>query len=288
MTPSSAAEVPGREFRAHDAAVERLQRPRPFRGLYGGNVRAVLERGFLVIARQNWAIILSGFFEPVFYLLAMGFGLGGLVGTVSGPGGRPISYAAYLAPALLATSAMNGAVYDSTMNVFFKLRFAKLYQAMLQTSLGALDVALGEILLALFRGFLYACGFMVVMVVLGLATSWWAVLMIPVALLIALGFASVGMGITSYLKTFQQLDLVGFMLLPMFLFSATLYPITVYPVAVQWCIKALPLWHGVELMRQLSIGALTWASLGHALYFVVMSVLGITLASRRLRALFLR
>ena len=265
-----------------------VRRPRLLPGLYGGNIRAVLERGFIVMAKQNWAIVASGFFEPVFYLLAMGLGLGGLVGTVQGPGGHTLSYAAYIAPALLATSAMNGAVYDSTMNVFFKLRFAKLYQAMLQTSLGALDVAAGEIAMALFRGLLYACAFMVVMLIMGLVTSWWAVLMVPAALLVALGFAGIGMAATSYMKTYQHLDIVGFMLMPMFLFSSTLYPISVFPVGVQWFIKAMPLWHGVEMMRQLSVGALSLATAGHLLYFVVMSAAGVAIASRRLRALFLR
>ncbi len=272
---------------AHEVASRRTH-PRQFGGLYAGNMRAVLERGFIVLAKQNWAIVASGFFEPVFYLLAMGLGLGGLVGTVTGPGGRPISYAAYIAPALLATSAMNGAVYDSTMNVFFKLRYAKLYQAMLQTSLGALDVAAGEIAMALVRGLLYACAFMVVMVVMGLVSSWWAVLMVPAALLVAFGFAGIGMAATSYMKTFQHLDMVSFLLLPMFLFSSTLYPIAVFPVGVRWLIMAMPLWHGVEMMRQLSVGALSWATAGHLLYFVAMSVVGVTVAARRLRALFLR
>ncbi len=253
-----------------------------------GNVAAVLERGFTVVRNQNWMILVSGFFEPVFYLLAMGIGMGSLVGEVTGPDGQPIGYAAYIAPALLATSAMNGAIYDSTWNVFFKLRFAKLYQAMLQTSLGPLDVALGEILMALFRGFLYALGFLGVIAAMGLVTSWWSLLMVPAAVLIAFGFAALGMGITSYLTSFQQMDLINFALLPMFLFSATLYPIGVYPEWIQWCIMAMPLWHGVELMRQLSVGhfdALTWV---HSLYFVGMTLLGLALTTVRLRALFLR
>ncbi len=101
---------------------------------------------------SNWMVMLSGFFEPVLYLISMGVGLGAIVGSVQGPGGGEISYAAYIAPALLAVSAMNGAVYDSTWNVFFKMNFAKLYQGMLYTSLGPLDVAMGEIFLALLRG----------------------------------------------------------------------------------------------------------------------------------------
>ena len=126
---------------------------------------------------------------------------------------------------------MNGAVYDSTWNVFFKMNFAKLYQGMLYTSLGPLDVAIGEIFLALLRGLLYATGFTAVMGVMGLITTPWAILMIPASVLIAFGFASFGMGITSFMKTFQQMDWINFVMLPMFLFSATFYPLSVYP---QW------------------------------------------------------
>jgi lipooligosaccharide transport system permease protein len=253
-----------------------------------GNVAAVLERGFKVIRNQNWMIVVSGFFEPVFYLLSMGLGLGALIGTVAGPGGQPISYAAFIAPALLATSAMNGAIYDSTWNVFFKLRFAKLYAGMLATSLGPLDVAAGEIAMALFRGLLYAIGFTAVIALMGLVTSWWALAMIPVAMLIALGFASLGMAVTSYFTTFQQMDWINIALLPMFMFSATLFPITAFPQVVQWFIMALPLWHGVELMRQLSVGHFDASSAIHLGYFLVMSVLGVAFTTRRLRALFLR
>ena len=116
-------------------------------------------------------------------------------------------------------------------------------------------MALGEISLALLRGGLYAAGFMLVMQVLGLALSWWALLALPAVLLIAFGFASVGMAVTSYLKTFQQMDWINFVMLPMFLFSATFYPLSVYPEPIQWLIQALPLWHGVELVRGLTTGA---------------------------------
>jgi len=182
---------------------------------------------------------------------------------------------------------MNGAVFDSTWNVFFKMNYSRLYEGMLATSLGPLDVAFGEILLALLRGALYAAGFMVVMQALGLNLAWTALLALPAVLLIAFGFASLGMAVTSYMKTFQQMDWVSFVLLPMFLFSATFYPITVYPEAIQWVVMALPLWHGVELVRGLTTGALSVAMLGHVLYYVVMIALGLVFTTRRLRALFL-
>ena len=258
-----------------------------FGALYAGNSRSVIERGLLATRSSNWLIVVSGFFEPVFYLLSLGIGLGALVGSVSTTTGQPVSYAAFIAPALLAVSAMNGAIYDSTWNVFFKMQYAKLYEGMLATSLGPLDVALGEIFLALLRGAVYATGFLIVMQVLGLNLSWTAVLAIPAVLLIAFGFASIGMAITSYMKTFQQMDWINFVMLPMFLFSATFYPLSVYPQGIQYIIQALPLWHGVELVRGLTTGAFSVAMLGHVLYYVVMIAVGLVFTTRRLRALFL-
>ena len=255
--------------------------------LYAGNSRAVIARGLLATRSSNWLIVLSGFFEPVFYLLSLGIGLGALVGSVSTTTGQPVSYAAFIAPALLAVSAMNGAIFDSTWNVFFKMQYAKLYEGMLATSLGPLDVALGEIFLALLRGAVYATGFLIVMQVLGLNRSWTAILAIPAVLLIAFGFASLGMAVTSYMKTFQQMDWINFVMLPMFLFSATFYPLSVYPQTIQWLIQALPLWHGVELVRGLTTGSLSVAMLGHVLYYAVMVAVGLVFTTRRLRALFL-
>ena len=257
----------------------------PFASIYSGNARIVVTRGLLATRTSNWAIVASGFFEPVFYLLAMGVGLGSFIGDVE-VAGQDVSYAAFIAPALLAVSAMNGAVYDSTWNVFFKLRFAKLYQTMLTTRLGPLDVALGEVTYALLRGVAYATGFLIVMQVMGLNRSWTAILALPAVVLIAFAFASVGMAITSYMKTFQQMDWINFVILPMFLFSATFYPITVYPEAIQWLIRALPLWHAVELVRGLTLGltdAMTWV---HVCYFVVMIAIGLVFTTKRLRALF--
>ena len=93
--------------------------------------------------------------------------------------------------------------------------------------------------------------------VMGLITRRGPCSMIPASVLIAFGFASLGMGITSFMKTFQQMDWINFVMLPMFLFSATFYPLSVYPQHIQWLIQAMPLWHGVELLRQISVGVFT-------------------------------
>ncbi len=257
------------------------------RALYAGNAGAVVARGLQATKSTNWVVVLSGFVEPIFYLLSLGVGLGAFIGDVHDAAGHAIPYAAYIAPALLAVSAMNGAIYDSTWNVFFKMNFGKLYEGMLATSLGPLDIALGEILLALFRGAVYGVGFQIVMQLMGLNLSWTALLAVPAVLLIAFGFASIGMGITSYLKTFQQMEWIAFALLPMFLFSATFYPLAVYPEPIQWLVQALPLWHGVELVRGLTTGVLGPAMLVHVLYYLVMIVAGLFFTTRRLRTLFL-
>ncbi|MEO2135518.1 ABC transporter permease [Microbacterium sp.] len=257
------------------------------RALWAGNPGAVVQRGLIAARSSSWAVVLSGFFEPVFYLASMGIGLGALIGDVETAQGAGVSYAAFIAPALLAVSAMNGAIYDSTWNVFFKLNYGKLYEGMLATSLGPLDVALGEILYALLRGLAYATGFMIIMQILGLNLAWTAVLALPAVVLIAFGFASLGMAVTSYMKTFQQMDWINFVLLPMFLFSATFYPITVYPGWVQQIVMALPLWHGVELIRGLTTGILNVDMLWHVLYYAVMIAIGLVFTTKRLRALFL-
>ena len=255
--------------------------------VYSGNARSLVQRNTFALRSNNYIAMISGFFEPVLYLLSFGFGVGALIGKVDDGYGHTVGYIQYIVPALLATSAMNGAIFDSTFNVFFKMRFSRIYEAMLATSLGAFDIALGEISWALLRGLAYALGFMAIVVPLGLIPSWWGVLAVPAALLIAFGFASVGMGVTSYLKNFQQLNWVFFFLMPMFLFSGTFYPITGYPEWLQAVVHALPLSQAVELLRGLTLGNLNWVLAGHAAYFVVMVVCGLFFATRRLTATFM-
>jgi lipooligosaccharide transport system permease protein len=232
--------------------------------------------------------VVSGFLEPLLYLFSFGYGVGTLIGDIQVSNGQVVSYAMFIAPGLLATSAMNGAIYDSTWNVYFKLHEGKIYHGMLATSLGPLDVALGEILTALIRGFAYAVGFMAVATPMGLIPSWWGVLAIPAAVLIAFGFASIGMAITSYFKSYQQMGLINISLLPIFLFSGSFYPLSVFPDWAQIIIKTLPLWHAIEMIRNLSLGIINLSLLGHVTYFLVMIFVGLFFTTRRLNALFMR
>ena len=267
-------------------AVE-IAQSRPSSAMFAGRPQVLLERGWIAFRSSTWVPVLTGFIEPILFLLAFGYGMGTLIGDIK-TGGTTIDYTMFIAPGLLATSAMNGAIYDSTWNVFWKLNESKLYKTMLSTPLGPMDIALGEITWALLRGLVYSIGFLTVVTVLGLTPSAWAVLAIPAASLVAFGFASFGMAITSFFKTYQQMGFINFVLLPMTLFSGSLYPISVYPDWLEKVIMALPLWHGIAMIRGFWFGEIDSGLIVHIAYFMAMIAAGLFITSRRLRALFLR
>lgn len=264
-----------------------LGRGGPGPGRLGGRRAGRLIERNLLVYRRGWLIIVSGFFEPLFYLLSIGVGIGHLVGSVAGPHGRAIGYTTFVAPALLASSAMNGAVYDSTFNVYFKLKMAKTYEAVLATPVGVGDVALGEIGWAVIRGSLYSTAFLIVMAGLGLIRSQWALLALPAAILEAFAFAAVGMAATSYMRSWQDFDFVQLAVLPLFLFSATFYPLSTYPRALQVLVECTPLYQSVAVVRALTTGTVEPALVAHAAYLALMGLLGLAVASRRLRRLLL-
>jgi lipooligosaccharide transport system permease protein len=244
----------------------------------------MVERNVVAYQRQ-WLILFSGFFEPLFYLLSMRVGLGELIGTVS-VGGQEVPYDQFVAPGLMAASAMNGAVYDSTMNVFHKLKWARLYDAVLATPMSAGDVALGEIIWALIRGQIYAIGFLAVMWALGLVGSPWVVLALPACALIGLAFASMGFAVTTYMRGFSDFEFVPTATMPMFLFSTTFFPLSSYG-SWAWMAQLSPLYHGVVLVRAANTGAFSWSLVGHVLVLAVISAFAMTIAARRVGTLLL-
>jgi lipooligosaccharide transport system permease protein len=232
-------------------------------------------------ARRYWVIVVSGFFEPLFYLVGLGIGVGQLVGDLT-YAGETISYQEFVAPALLAASAMNGAIYETTGNVFFKLNYAKTYEGVLATPLGVRDVAVGETIFALMRGALYAVAFVVVMVALGLVKSAWVILAVPAALLVGAAFAAVGLSAVTLMRSWADFAFIELLTLPMFLFSATFVPLDEYPKAVQWVLPVTPLYHGVDLLRKLTLGNVGWDVLIHVAYLLGVLALGVWFTARRL------
>ncbi len=233
--------------------------------------------------RRQWMIVFSGFFEPLFYLLSMRAGVGDLVGNVT-VAGRSVPYEAFVAPALMASSAMNGAIFDSTGNVLHRLKYARIYDAALATPLSPADVAMGEIGWALLRGQIYASGFLAVMAGFGLLHSWWSLMALPACALIGLVFAAIGFTGTTFMRGWQDMDIVTTAMMPLFLFSATFFPLSAYG-KWSWVVQISPLYHGVALVRGACAGVWDWSMLGHVAVLAVLAVTALALGAKRLDVL---
>ncbi len=237
--------------------------------------------------RRMWLIVASGALEPLFYLLSVGVGIGGLIGKVPGPGGHLVSYREFVAPGLLAVSALNGALGDSTYNIFGRLKFDKLYDAVLTTPLGPRDVAFAEISWAVVRGLIYSVTFLAVIAALGLVASPWALLALPGAALVSFATAALGVFLTTYMKSWQDLDYVLLVSAPLFLFSGTFYPLSVYPRVVADIVQWTPLYQGVVILRDLILGAPSPDLAWRVAYLLALGAVGLVLAGRRIAKLLL-
>ena len=248
-------------------------------------------RRFLRMAERNvvgyaraWPVFLTGLLEPFLYLLSIGIGVGALVGDVS-YAGREVPYEAFVASGMLATAAMNGAIFDTTFNFFIRLKYAKLYDAVLSTPLEPRDVALGEVTWALLRGAFYSSAFLVTMAAFGLTESWWTLAALPTTVLIGAAFAAVGLASATYLRSFLDFDFVNLAIIPMFLFSATFFPLERYPAGVEQLVQLTPLYQGVALCRAFTTGEVHVGLLVHVAYLLAFVGVGVMVASRRIDAL---
>jgi lipooligosaccharide transport system permease protein len=276
---------PAVRLAGHDLLAPAPPRVTPL-ALFGlGRAKQVFLRN-VVVYRRGWKFIVSGFFEPFFYLVSIGVGLSKLVGDIH-VGGHAFSYPVFVAPGLLAASAMNGAIFDSTFKIYFQLKIMKTYDSMLSTPLGPTDVAVGELLWALARGALYCGVFICVMAGFGYVATPWVALCLPTALCVSFAFAGAGMALTSFMRTWQDFDFVFLAALPLFLFSATFYPLSVYPGWLQLVIRCTPLYQGVALLRGIDLGLFSWSLLGHVAYLLVVGALGMQVIARRLARLVL-
>lgn len=271
------------QLTAGDAAPPRT----PLQWLPGGHaVRwagRIVERNTTAYKRL-WAAYATGLLEPVLFLFSIGLGVGALVGDIETPVGL-VPYDVFVAPGLLAASAMNGATLDTTFNFFVKFKYIRTYDGMLATPLRPPDVAAGEVLWSLLRGGIYGAAFLLTMVVMDLVLSWWAILALPAALLIGFAFAGAGLGASTFMRSWLDFDFINLAILPLFLFSATFFPISEYPPALQWVVRVTPLYQGVVLERSLILGEIRWSLLVNAAYLAAMGTIGLWVAGRRLSKL---
>ncbi len=239
---------------------------------------SLVERNALIY-RRSLTPVLSSIVEPVLYLLTIGFGVGTLVGKVAGV---DVRYAAFVAPGILATTAMNAAFNQTSFAIFMRIKTEKIYDAIVPTPLSVADIAVGEVVSAVLSGVFATVGFVVVMLVLGLVVSPDILLAIPGALLVGYAFAAAGLAVTTYMRDFSDFQLIQLVMLPMFLFATTFYPLTVYPSWARPIIEVLPLYQSIQLLREPALGIFHWDLLVAALYLVAFGSLALALATRRL------
>lgn len=241
---------------------------------------SVWKRNF-ALYRRSWKLnLLPNFFEPVLYLVSIGIGVGAYIDEMGG-----MSYAAFLAPGLVAVAAMNGASFEVTYNAYVRMNFEKTYESMLTTPIQPDDVLAGEILWAMTRASIYGGAFLLVVALMGLAPSWGAVFALPLVPLSGLLFAALGI---AFSLRIPNIDLFSFyftlFLTPLFLFSDVFFPLQERLSGV-WLqlAEVLPLLHPVRLMRSAfagEYGAWIWWDLA---YILGLSALLLRLASKVVR-----
>ncbi|GIJ25663.1 transport permease protein [Micromonospora qiuiae] len=249
---------------------------------------SVTERNIAALKSVYWLLLVSGFVEPLLYLLSIGVGVGALIGDLTLPGGEVVTYAAFVAPAMLASSAMTGALAETTFNFFGKMKYMKLYDGVIATPVQPFEIALGELAWAMLRGSAYSGAFLVVMVVMDLTVPARALAAFPAAVLVGFAFGALGMAISTFMRSWQDFDLMGSAQFVLFLFSGTFVPAEAYPVVLRWLVELSPLYRAVHLIRGVTVGTAGWDWLLDVLYLIVALAAGLLIASRRMARLLYR
>ena len=248
----------------------------------GWRSTSVVERNVATLRTAYWVVMLTGFLEPVLYLFSIGVGVGALVGDLTLPDGRVVAYAAFVAPAMLASSAMTGALSETTFNFFGKMKFMKLYDGILATPVRPIEIALGELAWAMLRGNIYAAAFLVVMVVMGLTSASLAVVAFGATMLVGFAFGGAGMALSTFMRSWQDFDLMVSAQYALFLFSGTFVPAQAYPSMLRWVVEVTPLYRSVDLVRGVTTGSWSWIQLVDVAYLLALFALGLAVAGRRM------
>ncbi len=259
-------------------------RSRPIPGLLAGISRRFEHN--LIAYRRMWVTLASGVIEPLMYLLGMGYGMGAIIGDLEFRN-RLVTYAAFIAPGLMASSAMNGALFDTTYNFYFKLRETRQFDGLLVTPLTMGGLIGGELLWAVARGAIYSGFFVLTLIGLDLAEPLDALAAWPATLLTGWAFGAVGATLTSYARAWTDFDMMDLVVQPMFLASTAFFPLAVFPEWAQPIVWATPLFHAVDLTRSLALGTAGWADVVHVAYLVAIGLGFGWLARRRLNRLLL-
>lgn len=251
----------------------------------GGGWASVFHYWWLAYLRTWRGSLFSSFLSPVMYLAAMGYGLGALVDNSPGGGIDGTEYVAFIAPGVLAATSMQTAAGECTFPIMGAMKWNQYFHAMLATQLRVRHLVVGHLMYVVVRLSIVCGVFMVVALALGTARSWWAPLALPAAVLTGLAFAA---PIVAYASRQDDAGdgfnvLFRFVIMPMFLFSGTFFPVDQLHPVLQPVAWVTPLWHGVELSRGFTLGTVTLTGVvGHTAYLALWVAVGVWLADRLL------
>jgi lipooligosaccharide transport system permease protein len=260
----------------------------PQLGMSWSTIQRVVEHRAMQYRRTFRASIFGSFGIPVLFLTAMGFGLGGYVDRSQDAVLHGLTYLQFLAPGLLAATVMQTGSFEATFPILGGLQWNKIFHAMFATPIRPSDIVYGNVAWITFRLSLVGAVFALVIVAFGASKSALVVLAVPSAVLTGLAFATPIMAFTATQRTPDRFaTLFRFGVTPLFLFSGTFFPIESLPTFLQPIAWLSPLWHGVELCRELMLGTVVdtpLLALVHALVLVTIAVLGVVVALRTVEA----
>ena len=237
---------------------------------------AVWQRNLLVWVKLLGPAMLYNVGEPLLYLLALGYGLGALVGEVDG-----LSYPVFLASGIVSSSAMMTASFEGMYSAYTRMDVQKTWDAILATPLEVRDVVLGETLWAGTKSLISVAAILVVAAALGLVHSWGVLLILPVVLLTGVCFAALALVVTAFARNYDFfLYYTTLVITPMMLFSGVFFPMEGMPVILRWAVQALPLSHAVEIVRPLMTDRPVELAGLHLAVLCAYAAAGVLLATR--------
>jgi lipooligosaccharide transport system permease protein len=261
---------------------------------HGGGVGALLGVNFIILRKFLVGAIISNTLSPLLYLWSLGIGLGGLV-NANHPDTIGTSYVAYVAPGLIAASALQIATAESMFPIMVGFRWVRRYYSMNATPLSATQICAGQLWTTVIQLAVASSIYLAMVAAFGGVKSFGAVLIVPIAILGAMAFAGL---ISAYAATLDRETsffnfVIRFMVIPMFLFSGTFYPLKSLPGWAQDVAMVSPLWHATELCRAVALGPLhlssgvghisMTATVVHLAYLSALALVGISLTVRNFR-----
>jgi lipooligosaccharide transport system permease protein len=229
----------------------------------------VFLRNLKVFGKTWKANLMFNFLEPLLYLWAMGFGLGVYITQING-----LSYLDFLAPGLIASSAMFAVTYEMTYNSYTRMSKEKIFHSMVVTPVSMDDIVLGEILYGTFKGVLYGAVFFIVVALFGIVHSLYALLIFVPLILMSVIFSNLSLIWTSLAPNYDSFGYFFTLLIsPMFLFAGIFFPIESLPAAIRFLPWLTPLYHAVETVRPLVLGQVTLAITGHIIWLLAITLL---------------